>query len=87
MKDNEIIDTIDELRSKVSVNSGMHPRIDGSLICMLIEDGSRPQVTRHDHNSIPKVDRTPLTICQAPVIKKLQQHIEDFGMGLFNLVE
>ena len=47
----------------------------------------RADVRRHDHDGVPEVDRSPLTIRQPPVVEQLQKNVEDVGVGLLDLVE
>src|SRR6202042_950409 len=50
-------------------------------------DVSRPQVRGHDDHGVLEVDRAALRVGEAPVLKDLQQRVEDVRVGLLDLVE
>ena len=45
------------------------------------------EVRRHDEHGVGEVDRAALTVGEAAVVQHLQQHVEDVGVGLLDLVE
>src|SRR2546425_7705672 len=45
------------------------------------------EVARHDDDRVAEVDTAPLRVRQAALIEDLQQHVEDLGVGLLDLVE
>ena len=47
----------------------------------------RTSIAGHDDHGVTEVDRAPLGIGQAAIIKELEQGVEDIGMGLLNLVK
>ena len=88
MKDDHVIHPIDELRAKVSLDYG-HDLGFHLLVtffsCQLL-DSIGTEIRRHHNNSIAKIHGPALTVGQATVIEHLQQHVEDFWMGFFNLI-
>src|SRR6202521_2324352 len=50
-------------------------------------DIANAQVGSHDDDRVGEVDHLALGIAQAAVFQDLQQHVEDFGMCLLDLVE
>jgi hypothetical protein len=47
----------------------------------------RADVRGHDDHRVPKVDRTPLGVGQAPLIEDLQERVEHVRVRLLDLVE
>jgi hypothetical protein len=45
------------------------------------------QVAGHNQHHIGEVDDATLTIGKATIVEHLQQHVEDIGVRLFDLVE
>ena len=52
-----------------------------------LHDHVRSQVAGHHDHGVLEIHGAALAIGQTTVVKHLQQHIEDVGMGLFDLVE
>src|SRR5437867_4441177 len=52
-----------------------------------LEDVRRPDVRRHDEHGVPEIDRATLGVGEAPLVEDLQQHVEDIGVRLLDLVE
>src|SRR5690606_27481335 len=50
-------------------------------------DDLRADVARHDDHRVREVDGTPLPIGQTAIIEDLQEHVEDFGVRLLDLIQ
>ena len=48
---------------------------------------ARADVRGHDQHRVAEVDRAALAVGQPPVVEHLQQHVEDLGVRLLDLVE
>ena len=45
------------------------------------------EIRCHNDERIAEINRAPLPVCQSPVIKHLQQHIENIRMRFFYLIK
>ena len=45
------------------------------------------QIRRHDDDRVAEIHRAALAVGEAAIVEKLQQNIENVGMGLFHLIE
>ncbi len=50
-------------------------------------DEVRTKVRRHDHNRIFEIDRPAFAVRQPTLIEKLEENVEDLGVGLFDFVQ
>ena len=64
-----------------------HPRRDLVLRQSRLVDVLAADVRGHDDDRVLEVDRAPLPVGQPPVVEDLQQHVEDVGVRLLDLVE
>ncbi len=47
----------------------------------------RPDVRGHDHDRVAEVDRAALAVREPSVVEDLEEHVEDLGVRLLDLVE
>src|SRR6267142_6198288 len=92
MKDNNFIDTIQELRTEVVPHLSQHRSlhlVESRGVCLAFEfkDQVRADVGGHDDDRVFEVHDASLTVCQSPVVENLKQHIEYIVVRLFDLVE
>src|SRR6202050_639104 len=57
------------------------------VIALEFEDHLARDVRGHDDDAVFEVYCSPLTIRQAPIVKQLQEHVENIVMRLFDFVE
>ena len=60
----------------------MHREPDGVLL-----HHTGPDVGRHDDHHVFEAHRAALAVSQAAVVENLQHHVEDFRVGLLDLIE
>src|SRR5579875_292981 len=99
----DLIDAVQELRSEGLLHGIHHQVADLLVaLGMLLHVRRRPLETNlegglvdelgadvrgHDDDRVLEVDGSPLAVGQAAVVENLQQHVEDVGVRLFDLVE
>ena len=88
MKDNRIIDAVDEFRPE-GLGHHFHHRgfyflVYGSCHAL---DQVRTQVRRHNQHRVPEVHGTTMAISQPAVVEYLQQDIENVRMSLLDFVQ
>src|SRR5947209_20473273 len=101
MEDDDLVNTVDELWSEGLLQSGYSFGANSLLLliaCLalvsLVGEADAyctfqigaTHVTGHDHNRVLEVHCATLTVRQTTIIHDLQQGVEDFWMGLLNLV-
>ena len=62
-------------------------RLGGEAQCCLLADEVRAHVAGHDDDGVAKVDPSPLGIGQVAIVEDLEEHVEDLGVGLLDLVQ
>src|SRR5205807_19572 len=101
MEDDNLINTVDELRLEEPLQTFHCLRAHHLMLCLAASvtllrqethvsrtlEISTTCIASHNHNCILEVHSATLTIGQAPIIHDLQQRIEDLGMRLLNLVQ
>ena len=61
--------------------------MNSGLKCASTPGAAARDVRGHDQHGVLEVDRAALAVGQAAVVHHLQQHVEDVGVGLLDLVE
>src|SRR6266487_972916 len=102
MEDDDLIDTIQELRLEGILQFAQHLTfhalilrlVDFVLIFGLFEtDGGlfiqqgSTNIRCHNDDSVAEVYRAALGVCQFAIFQDLQQHVEDIRVSLFDFVE
>ena len=92
MKDDDLIDSVQELRPEMPSHfieySSLHLLI--IVPCesaSVFQDTVATNVGGHDNDSVLKVDRATLPISEPPVIQNLEHRIKNVMMGFFNLIK
>ena len=85
----QVVNPVEEFRPEIGGYDFQHRGLHGLVIRLagLFPDAVRAQVRGHDDDGVAEVDGPALTVGQAPVVQHLQQHVENVGMGFFNLVQ
>ena len=83
----QFVQTVDEFRLELHVHGVHHGLLLGVRVHVGIDEELRAQVGGHDQNRVLEVHGPALAVGQATVVKHLQQHVEDFRIGLLHLVE
>src|SRR5512135_2475452 len=89
MENDDLINAVDELWTETFFPQAL-PYLALNLVLIHVfklVQPARSYIARHDNDGIFEVDGTPLTIGQATIIKQLQQDVEDFRSGFFDLIE
>src|SRR5215468_634121 len=97
VKHDDVVDAVDELGPERPLHL-VHDLFLHALVRRLFplgeEAGGRPladearaEVRGHDEDGVLEVDHVAHGVREAPVVEDLQQHVEDVGMGLLDLVE
>ena len=89
MKDHHLIDPVDELGSEMVADLGHDRRLHLLVVLLAGEplDDVRPQVGSHDHHRIAEIHGPTLAVGQAAVVQHLEQHVEDIGVRLLDLIQ
>src|SRR5436305_15154554 len=101
MEDDDLVDTVDELGTEDPFEVLHRLRAHDFVLlttCIFVFLGRESDTDRtfeidatgiagHDDDGVLEVYRASLSIRQAPIVHDLQQGIEDFWMGLLNLVK
>ena len=61
--------------------------MNSGLKCASRAGAAARDVRGHDQDGVLEVDRAALAVGQATVVHHLQEHVEDVGVGLLDLVE
>ncbi len=85
VEDDDLVYAVQEFRAEVAVQLLQHPLL-GCLRPQLL-DPVATYIGGHDDHGVLEVDRPPVAVGQAPVVQDLEQEVEDFRMGLLDLVE
>ena len=82
------LDDLAELlaRERLELDDLVHP-VQELGAEVLAERLGRADVGGHDDHRVAEVDRAALAVGQAPVVEDLQEHVEDLGVRLLDLVE
>ena len=85
----QVVNPVEEFRPEIGGYDFQHRGLHGLVIRLagLFPDAVRAQVRGHDDDGVAEVDGPALTVGQAPVVQHLQQHVENVGVGFFNLVQ
>ena len=88
VEDQYIVDAVEELRPEVllefRLDQGFHAL---GLRGRHVLDHPRGDVGGHDDHGVAKVHRAALAVGEPALVKQLQEHVEDVGVGLLDLVE
>ena len=89
VEDDDIIHPVEEFGAEMSPQSFHDSGSHGLLIPSgrFVDNILRTDVGGHDHHRIFKIHGAALAVCQAAVVQKLQQSVENFRVGLFHLVK
>src|SRR5262245_734636 len=86
VEDDDVVDAIEELGPEVTaqlvedaLSHGLGADVAGEVLAA--------DVRRHDDDGVLEVDGAALAVGQAPVVEELQEHVEDVGVRLLDLVE
>ena len=87
-EDDDVVDTVDELRREV-VADGAHDELpccwlDGAFTHVVEE--RRAKVARHDDDRVAEVDDTALAIGQPTIVEDLEEELIKLPRGLLDLV-
>ena len=83
----DVVQTVQELRLEVHVDSVHHGLFLGVGVHVLVHEELRAEVRGHNQDRVLEVHGPSLAIGQATIVKYLQQHVEDLRVGLLDLVE
>src|SRR2546421_12225065 len=102
MEDNDLINTIQELRLEGVLQFAEHLTLHTLIVSLIspglvlrlleahrslfIEQGCT-DIRGHDNDRIAEVYRTSFGISQLAIFKDLEKHVEDIGMSLFDFIE
>ena len=86
VEDHGLVDPVQELGLEGCGEHVVDPLAD-RLVDLLGGDLLRADVRGHDQDRVREVDRPALAVGQAAVVHDLQQHVEDVGVRLLDLVE
>src|SRR5437588_1177308 len=102
MEDNDLINTVQELRLKGVLQFAEHLTLHALIVSLIspglvlrlleahrglfIEQGCT-DIRGHDNDRIAEVYRTSLGISQLAIFKDLEKQVEDIGMSLFDSIE
>ncbi len=87
MEHDDVVQTVQELRLEVHVDSIHHGLLLGVGVHVLVHEELRAEVGGHNQDRVLEVHGPALAIGQATIVKYLQQHVEDLRIGLLDLVE
>ena len=98
MKHQDLIDTIQKLWPKKPLHFLHHlpAHIFMTRLFCCLQWESQPRrchnapgsyIGRHDNHGVLEINRTPLSICDPPIIQNLKKHIKNIRMRLLDLVE
>src|SRR5713101_3952082 len=93
----DVVDPIDELRAEGALelveDLFLHLVVRLALALgqeawsRALADEARAQIRGHDEDGVLEVDHVTHGVREAAVVEDLQEHVEDIGMGLLDLVE
>src|SRR5260370_36529409 len=102
MEDNDLINTVQELRLEGVLQFTEHLTLHTLIVSLIspglvlrlleahrslfIEQGCT-DIRGHDNDRIAEVYRTSLGISQLAIFKDLEKHVEDIGVSLFDFIE
>ena len=88
-EDDDLVDTVDELRWEVSLDSAHH-----ELSCLRpyrtfthLVEVRRTKIRRHNDNRVPEVNDTALTVGQTTVIEDLQEELDELAGRFLDFVD
>src|SRR5258708_7407767 len=87
-EDDDVVHPVQEFRPERLPQQLEHLGLD--LLPVLgphLEDVLRPDVRRHDEHGVAEVDGAALGVGEPALIEDLEQHVEDVGVRLLDLVE
>ena len=87
MEHNQFIQAVDEFRLELHMHGVHHGLLLGFVIQFGVHQELRAKVGGHDQNRVLEVHGPALPVGQTAVVEHLQQHVEYFRIGLFNLIE
>src|SRR5438105_12819109 len=87
MKDDDVIDAIQEFRLEVIPQNLCDRFMNLLLIVAYFLNLARTKIRSHDQDRVLEINRASFRIRQTSVVKNLKQHIEDIRMRLFNFIE
>jgi len=88
-ENNDVVDSIDELRREMGLDGPHNKRssfiLDRGTLLKVVEV-SCSQIGGHDDNCIPYVNNPALPICESAVIQDLQEEGDEFPGGFLYLI-
>ena len=90
-EDDDLVDPVDEFWWEVGLNITHHklPRLrpHRPVAHAHIVEIRRPEVAGHHDDGVAKVDNTTLAICEAAIVKNLEEQHDEFARRLLDLVD
>src|ERR1043166_7841315 len=87
VKDDDIVNSIEKLRFEVFAQDLGYGFANFFLVLADFLYFARTKVGGHDQNRILEIYSAALGICEPPIVKDLQQHVEYIRVRFFDLVK
>ena len=87
VEDDDLVDPVEELGPEGGLHSSVTRMSISISVISPVEDELAADVGGHDDDRVGEVDRPALAVGEPAVVEHLQQHVEDVGVGLLDLVE
>ena len=90
VEDDDLVDPVEELGAEHLLELVQEQALDALVLALhlvALRDQRGADVARHDDDRVLEVDGAALVVGEAPVVEDLQQHVEDVGVRLLDLVE
>ena len=89
MEQDDLIEPVEEFGPEMPAHDVHHLVAHHIDILVLAERDQifRAQIRRHHDERVAEVDGAALAVGEPPVVEHLEQHVEDVGMCLLDLVE
>ena len=88
MEDDDLVDAVEKLGAEVAAQRLFDFRLDLGLVARrLLGDPLGAEIRRHDDHGVLEGHDTALAVGQAAVVEDLEEHVENVGVRLLDLVE
>ena len=89
MEQDDLVDAVEEFGTEVRPHHAHHllAHRGGVFAFRLVDQEFGTEIRGHDDQRVAEIDGAALAVGQAAVVEHLQQHVEDIGMRLLDLVE
>ena len=87
LEDHHLVDAVEELRPEVALHGLHHHLAPGGPVEVGVHQVDAAEVAGHDDDRVAEVHGAALAIGEAAIVEHLQEHVEDVGVGLLDLVE